>query len=153
MGTVLMQASGLFVQYFPSCFCLVSQWPLEHKRLISALQEECCTRNLPGCLHVTGLCPSGTSMPVGEGRGNCAFSLCSTHKYTHTHTSVPSIKWVCFYEVLFSSFSSLFGTSPSSQHPATWPELNTRGPSLSAGDQLHSPPQASQSASSQDRSH
>lgn len=40
MGIVLMQASGLFVQYFPSCFCLVSRWPLEHKKLISALQEE-----------------------------------------------------------------------------------------------------------------
>lgn len=142
--------------YLFSIFPLASAWchgglwnikgSFQHCRRSDAQET-----SLDGCM-LLALCPSGTSMPMGEGRVKCAFSLCSTHRYTHTRTSVPSTRRVCFYAVLFSLSSSLSGNCPSSLHPATRPELNTRGPSLSAGEQLHSPPQASQRASSHDRS-
>lgn len=144
--------------YLFSIFPLASAWchgglwnikgSFQHCRR-SAAQET----SLAACM-LLACVPQALQCLWEKGEGNVHFlSAVPTNTHTHAHTSVPSIKWVCFYEVLFSLFRSLFGTSPSSQHPATWPELNTRGPSLSAGDQLHSPPQASQSASSQDRSH
>lgn len=77
-------------------------------------KELCTTRNLPSCLHVK------------KGQEKHAFSLCSTHKYIHSCSSVPSMG-----KCVFMQFSCHYPVPtwdpPSSLHPATRPEPNTCG--------------------------